>query len=174
MREPITSTIRDALQGEALADFDASQFVSLGGQLYYSLNSAVNQVDVNTLVSTFQAVHLPTFGQFIPQSGEFSSATVADTPMTLIEPSDNEVYGVTMIGMHNQTLGSLDITLTLSDAAAENTIIISEQTITAGEQKSFSPTLLGGTLLLDSNAKLTAVASGASIDVTAYIHKVVQ
>lgn len=174
MNAPASSTVRDALQGQTLEAFDALQFEQLGGKLYYSLGSAMNQVDIHTMVSTFQSVHLPTFGRFIPQSGEFSSATVGDSPATLIEPSDNEVYAVTMIGMQNETLGSLDITLTLSDAAAENTIIINEQTITAGEQKSFSPTLLGGTLLLDSNAKLTVVASGASIKVTAYIHKVVQ
>ena len=35
----------------------SSQFESQGGQLFYSLNSATNQVDVNTLVKTFQAVH---------------------------------------------------------------------------------------------------------------------
>lgn len=175
MNNPVKSTVRDALQGQTLEDFDASQFEELGGKLYYSLGSAMNQVDIHTMTQTFRSVHLPSLGQFIPQSGAWTEVEVSDDPIQdLIAPSNNEVMGVTMIGLHNQTLGSLDITITLWDREDEKSIIISSQTLTAGEQKSLSPTLMGGTLLIDSNAKLTAVASGASVHVTAYYHKVVQ
>ena len=41
---PQSSTIRDALQGQLLDQFDPSQFESQGGMLYLSLNSAINQM----------------------------------------------------------------------------------------------------------------------------------
>jgi len=174
MNAPASSTVRDALQGQTLEAFDAVQFEELGGKLYYSLGSAMNQVDIHSMVQTFQSVHLPTFGRFIPQSGTWRTVEVSDTPQNLVAPSGNEVMGVNMIGFHNQTLGSLDITVTLWNLADEESIIIAEETLTLGQQKSLSPTLFGGTLLLDSNAKLTAVASGAAVHVTTYYHKVVQ
>ena len=174
MNSPVSSTVRDALQGQTLEDFDAAQFEALGGKLYYSLGSSMNQVDIHTMVQPFQSVHAPAYGQFIPQSGEWAATSIATGVTDILTPSNNEVQGVTLIGLHNETLGSLDITITLSDLADEKTIIISEQTLTAGEQKALSPTLMGGTLLIDSNAKLTAVASGDSVIVTTYSHKVVQ
>jgi len=174
MNSPVSSSVRDALQGQTIEDFDAAQFEELGGKLYYSLGSAMNQVDIHTMVQTFQSVHAPAYGQFIPQSGAWTEDSIATGIVDLIEPSNNEVYGVGLIGLKNETLGSLDITITLWDLLDEKEIVISEQTLTSGEQKALSPTLYGGTLLIDSNAKLTAIASGDNVTVTTYSHKVVQ
>ena len=174
MNSPVSSTIRDALQGQTLEGFDAAQFEALGAKLYYSLGSAMNQVDIHTMVQTFRSVHAPAYGQFIPQSGAWTEDGVGNSLVDLISPSNNEVYGVGMIGLLNPTLGSLDITITLWDILEEKSVVISEQTLTAGEEKALSPTLFGGTLLIDSNAKLTAIASGDNVTVTTYSHKVVQ
>lgn len=174
MNGPVSSSVRDALQGQTLEDFDAAQFEALGGKLYYSLGSSMNQIDIHTMVQTFQSVHAPAYGQFIPQSGEWTSEAIATVLTDIISPSNNEVYGVGLIGLDNQTMGSLDITISLWDLLDEKEIIISEQTLVTGETKALSPTLYGGTLLIDSNAKLTAKASGDNIIVTTYSHKVVQ
>jgi len=174
LNQPVSSTIRDALQGEALADFNPSQFESQGGQLFYSLNSATNQVDVNTLVKTFQAVHLPSLGQVIPQSGEFVTVTVSDTANDLLRPTGNQVYRIEAIDAQNATLGDLTATVTIANKDFPTTstrVIVAEQVIALGDTASIT---IPSNLYIDSNASLMVEASGASLAFTAYVAKVVQ
>ena len=174
LNQPVSSTIRDALQGEALADFNPSQFESQGGQLFYSLNSATNQLDVNTLVKTFQAVHLPSLGQIIPQSREFVTVTVADTANSILRPTGNQVYSVEAISAQNTTLGDLTATITIANKdfpTTATTVVIAEQVIAGGDTASVTiPT----NLYIDSNAQLMVEASGADLAFTGYVAKVVQ
>jgi len=170
---PIKSTIRDALQGQTLDGFDPSQFESQGGMIYYSLDSAPNQIDICTLVHTFRSMHLPSLGQFIPQSGEFVKATVADTPAALLSPSNNQVFKVESIQAVNGTFGSITATITITDDVANpsSSVIVASQAIGAGETDVIT---LANPLYVDSKAILAVSASGASIDFTAYVYKVVQ
>lgn len=170
---PIKSTIRDALQGQTLDGFDPSQFESQGGMIYYSLDSAPNQIDICTLVHTFRSMHLPSLGQFIPQSGEFVSATVADTPAPLVSPSNNQVFKVDTIGVANGTVGSITATVTLTDSISEPsaTVTLASEAVGAGVTKTI---VLANPIYLDKNAVLAVQASGASLTYTAYVYKVVQ
>jgi hypothetical protein len=173
MNSPSPSSIRDALQGQTIEGFDPSQFESLGGKLYYSLGSAMNQVDIHTMVQTFQAAHLPSLGQFIPQTGEFVSVTVADTPNALVSPSNNEVYKVDTIGVTNNTLGSITATVTLTDSVSEpsSTVTLASQAIGDGVTTVIT---LANPIYVDKNAVLAVSASGASLAYTAFVYKVVQ
>jgi len=174
VNQPVSSTIRDALQGEALANFDAAQFESQGGQLFYSLNSATNQVDVNTLVKTFQAVHLPSLGQVIPQSGQFVTATVSDTPNSLIRPTGNQVYRVECIDVLNTGIPTLTAVVSIADPdypTTDRRVVIARQDITGTDPVSIS---IPSNLYVDSKAALLVEASGSSLTFTAYVTKVVQ
>jgi hypothetical protein len=173
MNPPSPSSIRDALQGQTIEGFDPAQFESLGGKLYYSLGSAMNQVDIHTMVQTFQATHLPSLGQFIPQTGEFVSATVADTPNALVSPSNNEVYRIDNIGVFNGTLGSITAVVTLTNSVSEPTatVTLASQAIGAGVTTVIT---LANPIYIDKNAILAVSASGASLAYTAFVYKVVQ
>jgi hypothetical protein len=170
---PIKSTIRDALQGQTLDGFDPSQFESQGGMIYYSLDSAPNQIDICSLVHTFRSIHLPSLGQFIPQSGEFLSATVADTPNPLVSPSNNQVFKVDTIGVQNATLGAITSTVSLktTDSGSDDEVILSTESVASGTTKTIS---LQNPIYLDKNATLNVKASGASLTFTVYAYKVVQ
>jgi hypothetical protein len=174
MNPPSPSSIRDALQGQTIEGFDPAQFESLGGKLYYSLGSAMNQVDIHTMVQTFQAAHLPSLGQFIPQTGEFVTASVADTRAALVTPVNNEVFRVDAISVQNLTLGSLTGTIMLQSGLAPpspKVVTLASVSIGAGTTHHFD---LPNPIYLDSNAVLTVVASGATLDYTAFVYKVVQ
>ncbi|AXH78633.1 MAG: hypothetical protein [Circular genetic element sp.] len=168
---PIKSTIRDALQGQTLDGFDPSQFESQGGMIYYSLDSAPNQIDICTLVDTFRSMHLPSLGQFIPQSGEFVEETVADTPQSLIKPINNQVFKVDTIGVQNGSLGALTATVSIKQPLpGSGEVIIANESVAAGTTKTVS---LQNPIYLDSNAELSVVATG-SLTFTIYAYKVVQ
>jgi len=170
---PIKSSIRDALQGQTLDGFNPSQFESQGGMIYYSLDSAPNQVDICSLVHTFRSIHLPSLGQFIPQSGEFFTASVADTPNSIISPSNNQVFKVDTIGVQNATLGNLTATVSIktSDPSSDDEVILATETVASGTTKTVS---LNNPIYLDKNATLNVKSSGANLDYTVYAYKVVQ
>jgi len=165
------SELRNQLKDITFDDITAANIKTVGGRVYADSKSRDNVNDLVNVQSAWAAVHSPTFGQPIPETGEFVSATVADTPASLIAPSDNEVYLCSMVGVNNETLGALTVTITLSDLADEKTIIIAAEEIAAGLQKAIT---FANPMYIDSNAKLTVVASGASISCTAYPIKVVQ
>jgi hypothetical protein len=170
---PIKSSIRDALQGQTLDGFNPSQFEAQGGMIYYSLDSAPNQIDVCSLVDTFRSIHLPSLGQFIPQSGEFVSATVADTPAKLVGPTNNEVYRIDNISATNGTLGSITAVVALTDSVSEpsSTVTLASQAIAGGATTVIT---LANPIYVDKNAVLAVSASGASLAYTAFVYKVVQ
>ena len=171
---PIKSTIRDALQGQTLDGFDASQFESQGGMLFFSLDSAPNQIDVCTLVSTFRSVHLPSYGQFIPQSGALFNESFADTPVPIIKPTNNEVVVLTHMSVTNSNLGpDLVATLSMNTQSApflSAAVTLVETTVPAGETVIVA---LTNPIKVDSVNSLSIVGTG-SMTAQYYTHKVVQ
>jgi len=165
------SQLRNQLKDITFDNITAGNIQTVGGRVYADSRSKENVNDLVNVQTAWAAVHTPTFGQPIPQTGEFVTATVADTPASLIAPSDNEVYRVDMVGVQNETVGALTVTITLSDLNDEKTIIIASESIADGLQKAIT---FANPLYIDSNAKLTVIASGAAITCTAYPLKVVQ
>lgn len=165
------SQLRNQLKDITFDNITAANIQTVGGRVYADQASASNVDDLVNVQSGWAAVHSPTFGQSIPGTGEWVQATVADTPASLVDPSGNEVYEVSMVGVHNETLGSLTVTITLSDNEDEKTIILASEAITAGLQKAIT---FANPVYIDTNAKLTVEASGASIACTAYLLKIVQ
>jgi len=171
---PIKSTIRDALQGQTLDGFNPSQFESQGGMIYFSLDSAPNQIDVCTLVNTFRSVHLPSYGQFIPQSGALFNETFADSPVPLIKPTNNEVIILTHMSVTNSAIGpDQTATLTMNTQSApflSAPVTLATATIPSGDTVIVA---LTNPIKVDSVNTLSIVGT-ASMDVAYYTHKVVQ
>ena len=123
---PQSSTIRDALQGQLLDQFDPSQFESQGGMLYLSLNSAINQMDLISMVQTWQASHLPSFGQMIPQSGIVKKFSVDDTATAFVTPTNNEVYVCEGISCTGPGLGGDDMSINVTLESGSDVITLVE------------------------------------------------
>ena len=165
------SILRNQLKDITFEDITGANILLVGGRVFADAGSKESVNDLVNIQTAWAAIHSPTYGQPIPQTGEFMSAEVSDSPASLIAPSDNEVYRVDMVGVHNATLGALTVTITLSDLNDEKTIIIASEEIAAGLQKAIT---FANPMYIDSNAKLTVLASGAAITCTAYPLKVVQ
>jgi len=166
------SQVRDQLSGKTLGDLVASTLGDAGGRVFLNTGTGNDQTAVVSIADSFRAVHVPTLGQFIPQSGEFFTATVADTPNSIISPSGNQVFKVDTIGVGNQTLGSLTATVSIkTTSGGSEEVIIATEAVAAGVTKSVS---LQNPIYIDKNATLDVKASGASIAFTVYGYKVVQ
>ena len=167
------SQVRDQLSGKTLGDLVASTLGDAGGRVFLNTGTANDQTAVISIADSFRAVHVPTLGQFIPQSGEFFTATVADTPNSIISPSGNQVFKVDTIGVQNGTLGSLTATVSIktSDSGSDEEVILATESVAAGVTKSVS---LQNPIYIDKNATLNVKASGASLSYTIYGYKVVQ
>lgn len=167
------SQVRNQLQGKDFGTLDASLIGTAGGRVFLNPKTGNDQTAVITIAETFRGVHLPALGQFIPQSGEFVTASVADSPAALLSPTDNEVFRVDTIGVQNATLGDITATVSIVDSfpITGNSVVLATESVALGTTKTV---LLQNPIYLDKNAVLTVVASGASLDFTAYVYKVVQ
>lgn len=169
--KPVKSSIRDALQGQTLAVINPSDFVSQGGQLYYSLDSSTNQSDIHTMIRTFQAAHLPALGQHIPQSsfGQTTNCS-GDSATTLTNPENNEVWKLLAVECSNSSLSA--VTVKLEVTVGGNDITIADQVdIAAGAQGKKLD--IGFPITIDSNSSLRLTHT-ADINIACYFVKVVQ
>jgi len=170
--KPVKSSIRDALQGQTLAAIDPADFVSQGGQLYYSLDSSTNQGDIHTMIRTYQAAHLPALGQHIPKSNAVvSTALSGDSTTALAGPTNNEVWQVSGMSFQNLTLGAIKVTVYLWDSSNSVLMGAYEQSVAAGTTAGYP--FNDGKFTFDSNLKLR-VTHEADITCNFVYSKVVQ
>lgn len=173
------SQVRDQLSGKTLGDLTPSLLGTAGSRVFLNTGTANDQTAVVSIADSFRAVHLPSLGQVIPQSGEFVTATVADTPNKIVSPSGNEVFRVEAIDVLNAySGGGLPPTLTaivrIADPdypTTDRSVVIAKADITLSEPQSL---IIPANLFVDSNAVITVEASEASLTFTAYVTKVVQ
>jgi len=166
--------LRNQLKDITLDDISPQNIQTVGGRVFADARSRNNMDDLVHLVKGWQIVHSPSYGQSIPQSGEFLSATVADTPSGLVRPTGNEVYRVVCLEAQNATLGTLTATVEAGDPnypTTDASVVLVSQDIAAGSTVNIP---IPSNLLFDSKAQLFVKASGASLEFTAYVQKVVQ
>jgi hypothetical protein len=166
--------LRNILKNINFGTLTASQLSQVGGGVFADINAKVDMTNLTEITNAWRAVTNPSYGQFIPQSGEFFRVTVADSANSIISPTGNEVYRLIGISISNQTLGSLNATVTLktSDAGGDNEVVIGEVAVGAGGTSMLEATNLGTNIFLDSNATLDVVSSGASLQFDVYACKV--
>ena len=166
--------LRNILKSINFGELTAAQVNQVGSGVFADINAKTDMKNLNEITNAWRAVTNPSYGQFIPQSGEFFRATVADTAQAIISPTGNEVYRVIAISLSNQTLGTLNGTVTLKTSAAgsDNEVEIGGVAVNAGDTAALEPTNLGTNIFLDSNATLNVVSSGASLQFDVYACKV--
>ena len=99
--------LRNILKSINFGELTAAQVNQVGSGVFADINAKSDMKNLNEITNAWRAVTNPSYGQFIPQSGEFFRVTVADSANSIISPTGNEVYRLIGISISNQTLGSL-------------------------------------------------------------------
>ncbi len=158
--------LRNLLKDITMGNLTPDQINAVGKNVYADFMAKRDLDGLQDIVGAFRSVTVPTYGQFVPQSGAITGVTT-DGTATLIEATGNEVIEVMAIDCVNGTLGALTCQLTLTDGV--NTIqLTAAETVGPGARKIFS---LTNPIYIDSNVKLQATNSG-EMTVQVYSSKV--
>ncbi len=149
------SELRNLLKNIRFGDLTGNQINDAGKIAYADVGAKQAIEQISDIRKAWSAVTVPSFGQYIPQTGAISAVTT-DSTATLIEPSGNEIVKVMNIDVINNTLGSLTCQLTLTDGLTTVQLTAAE-TVGVGARKIFS---LTNPIYIDSNVKLQATNSG--------------
>jgi len=166
------SQLRNQLKDITFDDITASNIQTVGGRVYADSSSRENVNDLVNVQKAWSAVHIPSKGQFIPQTSEvFQRSMDSGVVTTVMAPTGNQVQVMNQLNLTNSGEGTATITGTITDTNSElgpSMIIISES-LTAGET-----VIIGREVKIDANATFSLVASAGGFDIGAYLHLVVQ
>lgn len=95
--------LRNQLKGQTLDAVKPAAFKQVGGVVYPDQTAARNLDDFESIVKSYQAVHLPTFGKPIPQSTNTETAVLSTTEKTLLTANKNETLEILSISVPGGT-----------------------------------------------------------------------
>jgi len=115
--------IRNQLKSQDLSTLSASSIETVGGRVFPD-NAAVP--DLRALVEVldaYRAVHVPTYGQPIPKTGDAATTTASalNTWDDVIAPANDEVHMLQFAGLYNSdasTPAQVDVAITDADGTA--------------------------------------------------------
>ena len=170
------SQLRNQLKDITFDDLTAAQIQLVGGRVYADSASRENVNDLVNVQKAWQAVHTPTVGQFIPQTGVWVTNEVSTGEEILIQATGNEVIDASYVGMYNGTAGTLTFSAWLEGAnPLERMFFCVDENVQAGQYLNLLQVLRQNfPIRIDSGATLNVSASGASLLFSAYTYKVVQ
>ena len=90
--------IRNQLKNQSFDNVLPAALKQVGGVVFPDNPSVDDQLAFSQIVNAWQAVHTPTYGHPIPNTGFVKTVTGAGE---ILNPSDNEVYRVEYIAMVN-------------------------------------------------------------------------
>lgn len=105
--------IRDQLQTLTGAELLASQLSAAGGKAFVSINAKATQLDMNDVTNFWRSIHVPTYGNPIPNSGTTVSSTVDVQPVVLQVPTNEVATLQAMILTNADGVNPATVTLTL-------------------------------------------------------------
>ncbi len=97
--------IRDQLQTLTGAELLASQLSAAGGKAFVSVNARATQNDMNDVTEFWRSIHVPTYGNPIPNSGDTVVSTVDANPVVL-QVATNEVATLQAMILTNSNAAS--------------------------------------------------------------------
>lgn len=98
--------IRNQLKNQSFDDVLPSALKQVGGVVFPDNPSVDDQIAFAQIVNAWQAVHTPTYGQPIPNSGSVKTVTGSGEALN---PGDNEVYRIEYIAMTNSGGAPADV-----------------------------------------------------------------
>ena len=105
--------IRGQLQTLTGAELLASQLSAAGGKAFVSANAKTTQTDMNDVTEFWRSIHVPTYGNPIPNSGATVVSTIDANPVVL-QVATNEVATLqAMILTNGNGANPATVTLTI-------------------------------------------------------------
>jgi len=146
--------LRELLKSQSLDDVKPSAFASVGGVVFPDRPAAFDLADFVDVVDSYRAVHVPTYGNAIPNTVTTTSAFLATskTSVDLLEVPTNQTYKILGIsvrtGSTNYEMNQASLEVNNYDILDLSTIDTITQTFGAVLVNSESNLILtGGTTL---------------------------
>jgi hypothetical protein len=173
------STVRDELHTLQLDDVTPTQLKAAIGKVYIGPTSEIStQEDCNSIVKSYQGVHVPTMGQSIPGTAIIISDAAPDSSVfTIHKPGAGEVFQLNaaqLVNAHAATPATVALVMT----NGTDMVVISK--VENGAPSAVTPRLAFGIrapITYDENVWIGAIVeSGSATDCTVSIAsiKVVQ
>jgi len=166
------SQLRNQLKDLTFDQITAGNLQQVGGRVFADAASRENVNDLVNVQSAWSAVHLPTFGHLIPQTGlveGFPLSNVGET--TILEPANNEVYEIWGLNVKNAGVGGATYTIQIRNIASEDNFSINGDD--AVIDASSIVQILDKPLRIGSHQGLYGIAS-TILSCQIYYYKVVQ
>jgi len=163
--------IRNQFKSQTLASLVASSIQTVGGRVFPDAPAVTDLEAFKAVVESWRGVHVPTYGQPIPQSGSTVNVTGPDT---IVLASGNEVKRVHAITLKNAG-DSAPITVSLTQGTSPPVTLISLPD--GGVCPPQSTIIIERPFYVDENTPIAVgVSSGTAGDLTssAVVHNVVQ
>lgn len=156
------SEIRNQLKSQSLNQVLPSAFKQVGGVVYPDSSAVINLNDLFQIVNSYRAVHAPSYGSSIPNTGATAEGIEDGGGL---EPSDNEAFNILAIEATNGGgLAPIEVTITIGDVLLYAGAIAPNQTIGLGDLPAIFPFVV-----VKGNALKFVVTSGTATDLSAKV-----
>lgn len=155
------SDIRNQLKSQSLDQVLPSAFKQVGGVVFPDASATINLNDLFQIVNSYRAVHAPSYGQSIPNTG-LTAEGIEDGGG--LEPADNEAYKILAIQASNGGGAPVEFTLTVGDVLLTAGAIPPAGSIGVNELPAIFPMPI-----VKGNALKFTVTSGTASDFSAKI-----
>lgn len=155
------SDIRNQLKSQSLDQVLPSAFKQVGGVVFPDASATINLNDLFQIVNSYRAVHAPSYGQSIPNTG-LRAEGIEDGGG--LEPADNEAFKILAIQVSNGGGAPVEYQLTVGDVLVVAGAIPPTGTVGVNEL----PAMFPFTIVKGNPIKFT-VTSGTPSDFSAKI-----
>jgi hypothetical protein len=168
--------LRNILKGFNLDSITASNINDIGKAVFADKRAKGDLNDLNDIMSAWRMVHVPTHGNPIPQTSSINTATsVADTHVSLLSPSANQVERVLGFWIHNGTLGNITIQYFYAAKSVPDPFLpLCDVTTVAAGDTVFIPPYQGIVPYADSNYTIYGKSNTDSLSMGAITNKISQ
>ena len=166
--------LRNILKSINFGELTASQVNQVGSGVFADINAKTDMKNLNEITNAWRAVTNPSYGQFIPQSGEITNTSFGDSATPIVSPTGNQVFSVSQISVLNGNLSGGDVTITLTMNAASAPFLsvpvtVATATAAAGATAVFD---LQYPIEVDANNILSIEATSGNMTAAVYTSKV--
>jgi len=165
--------LRNILKDINLSTITATNLKDIGGAVFADLTAKRDLEDLGKIVNAWQNVHVPAFGQPIPQTGTLASVlSENDVNVKILAPSNNETYRVFGFWLNNADLSEHTFTGKVSDLT-EVVPVTALTTVGAGVT-GFVPLISDIPLYIDNSVTVYANANQDNLTMGVIAMKITQ
>ena len=137
--------LRNLLKDITMGDLTSTQINEVGKNVYADFLAKNDLEGLQDIVGAFRSVTVPSYGQYVPQSGVIKSNSVTgDDELTISAPEGNEVWCIANMDVANNGLSSINVTVLLR-SGSDNVVVANTLAVAGGAnvKLDFEPVYLG-------------------------------